>query len=319
VLFALLAVSPARAVTLTENFTNDPSADGWQIFGDTNLFQWHSTNNVEDVTWDSTQTNSYFYHPLGTTLTLADSFTVSFDIQLNDLTCQPNPGLANLGIGLLNYDEATNSAFSRPDGFTPNLFEFDYYPDDGEEDPDEQPEVAGSLIDDVGGITNFPDFYFIYDPVPMNYGTTYQVTLTHVAGAASMSAIMTTNGQVYSTMPNAFPSSLDNFELDTVAIENYEQDSGYDAYDMLGHGTVGNFVVTLPPVVRNVSLTLSNGIPQVQCGTYNGYAYTLERSTDLVTWTRILPATIANGNIITLTDPTPPATNAFYQVLARIP
>jgi hypothetical protein len=120
-------------------------------------------------------------------------------------------------------------------------------------------------------------------------------------------------------MPNAFPSSLDNFELDTVAIENYEQDSGYDAYDMLGHGTVGNFVVTLPPVVRNVSLTLSNGIPQVQCGTYNGYAYTLERSTDLVTWTRILPATIANGNIITLTDPTPPATNAFYQVLARIP
>jgi hypothetical protein len=77
--------------------------------------------------------------------------------------------------------------------------------------------------------------------------------------------------------------------------------------------------VTLPPVARNVSLTLSNGIPQVQCGTYTGYAYTLERSTDLVTWTRLLPATMGSGNMITLADPTPPATRAFYQVLAQVP
>ena len=318
-LLCLLAVSSARAVTLTENFTNDPAGDGWQIFGDTNLFLWDLTNKVEDVTWDSTQPNSYFYHPLGTTLTIDDCFTVSFDIQLNDLTCLPSEGLANIGIGLLNYNEATNSAFSRPDGITPNLFEFDYYPDDGVEDPDEQPEVAGSLIDDVGDLTIYPDFFFIYDPVPMNYGTTYQVTLTHAAGASSMSAIVMTNGQVYSTMPNVYPATLDNFALDTVAVDNYEQDSSYDAYDMFGHGTVGNFAVTLPPVVRNVSLTLSNGIPQVQCGTYTGYGYTLERSTDLMTWTPIPPATIADGNIIMLTDPTPPAANAFYRIRARVP
>jgi hypothetical protein len=269
--------------------------------------------------WDSTQPNSYLFHPLGTTLTIADSFTVSFDIQINDLSCLPNEGLANLGVGLLNYNEATNSAFSRPDGITPNLFEFDYYPDDGEEDPDEQPEVAASLIDDVGDLTNYPDFFFIYDPVPMNYGTTYQVTLTHVAGEASMSAILTTNGQVYSTMPNAFPSPLNNFELDTVAVDNYEQDSGYDAYDMLGHGTVGNFVVTLPPLVRNVSCTVSNGVPQVQCGTYTGYNYRLERSTDLTAWTPIPPATIGSGNAITLSDPAPPAAYAFYRVRAQVP
>jgi hypothetical protein len=319
ILFALLAASSARAVTLTENFTNDPAGGGWQVFGDTNLFTWDSTNDVEDVTWDSTQPNSYFYHPLGTILTIADCFTISFDIQLSDLTCQTNQGLANIGVGLLNYDEATNSAFSRPDGITPNVFEFEYYPDDGEEDPTEQSEVAGSLIDDVGDLTNFPDFCFIYDPVPMNFGTTYHVTLTHQAGQPTLNALMTTNGQVFSTMPNVYPTPFDNFQLDTVAVENYEQDSGYDAYDMFGNGTVGNFVVTLPPVVRNVSLTLSNGIPQVQCGTYRGYAYALERSTDLATWMRLLPATIANGNIITLTDPTPPATNAFYRIRAQVP
>ena len=132
-LFAL-AAAHCGAVTLTENFTNDPSQNGWQVFGDTNLFQWDSTNDVMDVTWDSSQPNSYFYHPLGTTLTLADTFTICFDIQLHDLQCLPNQGLANLAVGLFNFNDATNSGFSRPDGITPNLCEFDYYPDDGAHD-----------------------------------------------------------------------------------------------------------------------------------------------------------------------------------------
>src|ERR1035438_7857112 len=73
------------ATTITENFTNNPSADGWQIFGDTNLFRWDSTNHNLAVTWDSAQPNSYFYHPLGATLNSASNFMFTFDFQLNDI------------------------------------------------------------------------------------------------------------------------------------------------------------------------------------------------------------------------------------------
>ncbi len=35
----LFVLSAAHATTVTEIFTNNPSQDGWQIFGDTNLFE----------------------------------------------------------------------------------------------------------------------------------------------------------------------------------------------------------------------------------------------------------------------------------------
>jgi len=315
-LFGLLAGLSARAVTFTENFTNDPAQNGWQVFGDTNLFQWDSANDVMDVTWDSTQPNSYFYHPLGTTLTIADSFTICFDIQLNDLQCQPNPGIANLGVGLFNYNDATNSGFSRPDGFTPDLFEFDYYPDDG---LDGNPEMAASLTDDVGGVTNYPDFYFIYNESPMNDSVTYHVVLSHMADEAALSSTVYTNGQVYATMGNAYFEGFTDFFLDTIAISSYEQDSSYDAYDLLAHGTVGNFVVTFPGVSRNLIGTINNGVFQVNLGTYTNWNYLLERSTNLLAWSAVTPCVSGTGQALTLCDTNAPATAAFYRVQANMP
>src|SRR5258708_31212578 len=79
----LFAVTVARSATITENFTNNPSQNGWKIFGVTNLFQWDSTNHALDVTWDSSQSNSFFYIPLGTVLTKNDDFSFSFDMKLS--------------------------------------------------------------------------------------------------------------------------------------------------------------------------------------------------------------------------------------------
>src|SRR5258708_6701764 len=64
---SLSVLSVVRATTIAENFSADPLLDGWQVFGDTNQFQWNSTDQNLDVTWDSTKPNSFFYHPLGTT------------------------------------------------------------------------------------------------------------------------------------------------------------------------------------------------------------------------------------------------------------
>src|ERR1700742_4573962 len=83
-LLSMFFVSVAMATTNTEDFASDPSQNGWKTFGASNLFQWDSTNQNLAVTWDSSQTNSYFYRPLGTILAVDDDFSVEFDLNLTD-------------------------------------------------------------------------------------------------------------------------------------------------------------------------------------------------------------------------------------------
>src|SRR6266487_3531166 len=39
-----LLCSAAHATTITENFSNNPLQNGWQVFSDTTMFQWNSAN-----------------------------------------------------------------------------------------------------------------------------------------------------------------------------------------------------------------------------------------------------------------------------------
>ena len=126
VLAGLFAASAGHAMLVHEKFATDPALDGWRVFGDASLFQWDSTNQVLNVTWDSSQTNSYFYHPLGATFTKADSFCLLFDLNLTDVDAV---GYFQLALGLCNFAEATSTNFSRANGISPNLCEFDYFPD----------------------------------------------------------------------------------------------------------------------------------------------------------------------------------------------
>ena len=77
--------------------------------------------------------------------------------------------------------------------------------------------------------------------------------------------------------------------------------------------------MTLPPVVRNLAGALSNGVWQAQFGTYTGWTYTLERSTDLISWSAVSASASGTGNILTLSDTNPPAARAFYRVQANQP
>jgi hypothetical protein len=317
---AILAASSlcraSLAESVTEDFTSDPANSGWKSFGDTNLFQWDSINKNLAVTWDSSQTNSYFYRALGTTLGKADAFAVDFDIQLNDLQWTKTFQLA---VGLLNIADATNPAFSRSSGFSPNIFEFNYFPDSGDGFGD--PNIAASMTDDTASITNFPDFYFIYDTLPMNLGTTYHVTLTHAPGDGFISATVFTNGQVYTTMPFFYSGPIGNFRLDTLSISSYSgagQDPEF-AGSILAHGTVDNFVVTLPPRVRNMTGAVSNGLWQVQFNTYDDSHYTLERSTNLNSWSDATAPVAGNGDVLFLSDTNAMADKAFYRVRASKP
>ena len=312
-LLALLAcwlamLVSARATILTENFTADPLQNGWQIYGDTNLFSWDSINQNLDVTWDSSQTNSYFYRPLGTILAKSDAFSLAFDLQLTDIA-DNSPQIV---VGLINFANATNANFSRPAVTTPNLFEFDYYADN----TIGQPSIDATLTDTNVGPANKKDFYFVYDNQPLNPGTTYHVVLTHAAGTTNLTGQVSVGGQLYSSLPNVYAGPITDFRIDTVSITSYGGGSGATP----AHGTVDNLVVTLPPPpVQNLAVGFTNNFWTAQFISRSNWLYTLQRTTNFSSWNNISPATGGNGTNLFLPDTNAPATAVFYHVKASRP
>jgi hypothetical protein len=304
----VLSVAAAHATTFTENFTNDPSADGWQVFGDTNLFQWDSTNKNLNVTWDSSQPNAYFYHPLGATYTQADGFCVLFDLQLNDANAA---GFGNeLAAGLLHFSDATNSGFMRSSGTLPNVCEFDYFAPDEAGDP---------ASDDATLVDANANFYFAFDNLTLNPGVTYHVVLIHQPGATGISGRIFTNGQAMTSLPFTFadfPATNDTgaFQVDTLAVSSYADDGFGDS--LLAHGTMSRFAFASPLPVGLINTPAAG---QVQFTSDTNWLYTLEQTADFQTWTAAAPATFGNGTNLILQDTNPPADKTFYRVRADLP
>ena len=309
ILWGLVAASVGGAATIEENFSADPLQNGWQIFGDTNLFQWDPTNQNLDVTWDSSQPNSYFYKPLGTILAKSDDFSLSFDLQLNDIAWS---GSTELSVGLFRFSDATNSAFSRPAADTPNIFEFDYFPDNGVG----QPSDDATLTDTNVNSSNKKDFYFVYDNQPLNTGIIYHIVLTHIAGQTNLSGQIFADGQLYTSLPDIFHGPITDFRIDTVSVSSYNN----SANSLLAHGTIDNFVVTVPPPpVQNFCGSFTNGIWQAQFISQSNWLYTLQRSTNLISWDDIPDSTNGNGTNLFLPDNNPPPDKAFYRINAQRP
>ena len=311
-LFAL-SIASVNASTLVERFSTDPALDGWQIFGDTNLFQWDSANQDLAVTWDSSQSNSYFYHPLGRILTINDSFCVQFDLQVNDATASGYG--SELAIGLLRFSDATSADFSRANSPLPNLFEFDYFPPDDFGDP---ASMDATLKDAQPG---FAGFYFAYDNVPLNPGVTYRVVLIHHVGEPGISGTVYTNGQILTTLPNVYSGVVGGFQLDTLAVSSYADDGYGDS--VLAHGTVDNLAVASPLPVDQIKTPAAG---EVQFASDPNWLYTLEQTADFKTWTPAAPAVFGNGTnlLLQITDLQLQATNlpvdkSFYRVRADLP
>ena len=308
----VLFVTRSSAATLTEDFSTDPLQDGWRIFGDTRLFQWDSTSQNLAVTWDSSQANSYFYRPLGTILAIADDFNVEFDVRLNDAVAH---GSFELAIGLLNLSDATSTNFSRPIGATPNLFEFDYFPDGGF-----GPSIDATMTDTNVNKTNMNDFYFAYDSLPLNFGVTYHVRLAHIAAEPAIRGQVSANGQIYTSLTNVFAGPITDFRLDTLAISSYSAAGDTYGDSLLAHGTVDNIIVTLPPPpAQGLTGAFSNGIWQVRFNALTNWLYTLERTTGFQTWTDVSPSTPGAGGASILSDTQAPMGKSFYRVRADRP
>ena len=329
-LFALF-VTRASAATLAENFATDPQLDGWRIFGDTNLFQWNSTNQNLEITWDSTQSNSYFFHPLSFYLTRNDDFSIEFDLRLNDIASGVEPGKTGpmqLGFGLLNFANATSANFMRGAyGSAPDVAEFDYYPP-GYYDWfgtffDAPATTTPSFISGVNSFDYAPNILSVYDnELPTNQ--TMHIMLTYTASNQTAVVNVTTNGVPLRQLPSLVLDSdhgfvdSDDFHVDIFSISSYSS-SGDDFDSVLAHGSVDNLVVTLPPPAQNLAAACSNGVWRVQFTDHANWVYTLERSTDLFSWSDVSPGTAGNGTNLFLQDTHVPVNQAFYRVRAERP
>lgn len=314
----LNAASDAPAAAFTETFVTAPAANGWRTFGNSNLFQWSSANQNLRITWDSAQTNSYFYRPLGTVLTPTDDFSVSFDLTLDDYASgvTPNkPYAFPLALGFFRFADATHTNFSRGTGVNAtygpkNLVEFNFFP----AFDIFQPTIAQVIV-----ATNNSQWLYNHDNLlPMTTGQTFRVTMNFTATNRTLTTTVTNNGVQYGTTQVITVPGNFAFRCDTFSISSYSDVR--DNASLLAHGVVDNLaIVTPPPPIQEISGSFSNTLWRVQFTSRTNWLYTLERTTNFQGWTSIAPATPGTGAILSLQDPVPPASQAAYRVRADRP
>ena len=316
----VLSVTSAFAMTITENFTNDPSLDGWQAFGNTNLFQWDSASNDLAVTWNSTNANGYFYHPLGVTLTSASNFMFAVDFKLQDIAIGTTPGKPQnfqVAVGLLNFAEAAGGGFFIGTSYdAPDVVELDYFPDSGYGATVSTPMISSANHFASGGFTY---------PLELVPGALYHAVLIYTADNQTMHTTLSSNGVPIGPIKDAkINATFGDFNVDTLSINCYS-DAGQDTNEYFGviyagsivaHGSVNNLFFATPlPVTRIITATPGS----IQFSSTTNWNYVLERTADFQSWTGVSSVTSGAEGTLTLSDTNPPSDKAFYRVRADRP
>jgi hypothetical protein len=314
------AVSIAGAGVITQDFSSNPATNGWQSFGNTNFFVWDSTNQNLNVTWDSSKSNSYFYHSLERTLTRNDDYSLSFDIRLDDVG--PADDLLysfEFGIGLLDIDNAKQPGFLRGTGFdAPNVAEIAYFRHDMFGGPDTlYPTFIGS------------DNTFNYNPGgtdSTNYtltpGEWHHLSLTFTA--SNQIAVMTVVNAASNhtgTVVQLLNTSFTDYQVNAFSISSYSDAGQFPDFagSILAHGRMDNLVINIPPPAQNLTGAFSNDTWQVQFNNRPNWVYTLERSIDFQSWSNASVTLPGNGALLTLQDTNSVSGKAFYRVRADRP
>lgn len=298
-----------------ESFDSNPLQNGWNYHGNSNLFFWDSSGKNLKVTWDSSNPNSYFYKPLGVTLTREYKFGFGFDLYLTNVTAGTTPGKPftfQLAIGLINFTNATSQGFFRGTGVdSPNVVEFDYFPDSG---------FGATISPTIISVSNQFATSFNF-PLELTTNTLFRINMEFDPLTARLSAVITSNGAPFAPISDAVISGdFAGFFVDTFAIMSYS-DEGQDPMwsgSITAKGFVDNinFYWIQPP---RLSTRKVNNQWQVSFESKPMWWYTVERSEDLRNWTPVSPATPGTGGIMDILDPTPSQERAFYRVKAEKP
>jgi hypothetical protein len=326
---SVIVASSAPAISLQEDFSSDPSARGWKIFGNTNLFHWDSTHHNLDVTWDSREPNSYFYLPLGTVVGRDDDFSFAFDLRLSAATTGDTTGPLQMALGFLNLADATGADFIRGLGMSPNVVEFDYYPSGYFPGYASSSAAVPSFVDRTSSAFA-PGYVSPYYALELPSNLVMRVAMSFTASNQTAVLEVTTNGVPLAQLPglalnistNSGFSDTNDFRLTMFSITSYSEAGQFPPWvgSILAHGTVDNMVLTVPPPpVSNLTGCLSNGVWQVRFDNRTNWLYTLECSTDLLSWTNVSRAADGNGALLFLEDTNALVDKGFYRVRANRP
>jgi hypothetical protein len=276
-----MALHLTTAADFFEDFTTPPSPDRWRTHGDAALFEWHPAGHL-DVTWDSSRTNSYFFHRLGTILGKDDDFTLAFELRLKSILSgfrEGKPHTFELALGLINVADATRTNFFRGAGTgnVKNLVEFDYFPDNG----------LGATIWPAVWSTNASLSYrdgndYTLIELPLN--TSLQITMAYTATNQTLRTTITTDGRPFGPVnPLILSPFFTDFRVDAFAICSYS-DAGTDG-SLLATGEIDNLRLTLPPPpVEELRLAREPGGWKLQFQSRTNWFYRAQSTTHFRDW-----------------------------------
>lgn len=315
--------SPLRAAVLQEDFSADPLQHGWQVLGDPALFAWNAAEGNLHVTWDSRQTNSFFCRPLGTVLSQEDNFSLAFDLRLTDFTPGINSPKTNspfqIAVGLIRIADATAPGFVRGSGSqSPNLVEFDFFPDPGG-DWTWGASLTASVCDRTGFNWSYGNFPF----AELTLDDVFRIAMTYDAASRTLTTELQRNGEPFLTVPPAtLGTNFTELRLNALAVCSYNDAGQWPGYEgsILAHGTVDNFTLTLPPPpVERIACGPASAPGQVQFASRTNWFYALERTLDFTSWQPASASGVGAGGLLALQDTNPPPAGAFYRVQAQRP
>lgn len=317
-----------HAAVITEDFSRNPLARGWTIFGDTNLFRWNAESRSLEVTWDSSRPNSYFQLPLGTIVSKSDDFSIGFDLRVDDIaigTSSNRPDTFEIAVGFVNSVSAINTNYFRGAGVSAahgirNTVEFDYFPATGAIDATFAPTVISS-----NNLITFSDNH----PLELTTNDLFHIAMAYTASNQVLKTSVMRNGQPYGLPPNNTIADLSlatypDFRVDRLAIINYSDavQFGPTQYwgSILAHGTIEAIVVAVPdsPVSQVVGMK-SNATFRVRFASRTNWWYAMERTSDFTTWIDASETRSGTGGILLLGDTNAIEKGLFYRVKAMKP
>jgi hypothetical protein len=312
ILFGWIALVSTAGAIFTDSFSTTPNAWHTQNPG---AVQWDSSAQNLAVTWDSRQTNSFFYYTLPFALHRQDAFSFELTLQLQDVAVGIDPAKKStfeLCFGFVDLAQALRTNYFRGSGVNSTngargLVEFDYFPDSG----------FGATIGPVVVSTNGQFAYSHTFPVELTPGETYRIRCAFDPVAQVLNTTLVHNGEAIPIAPVNFTGDFADFRVDAFSIHSYS-DAGQSppqfAGSLLAHGTIDDVTVTWPdPPTPELSLRRVDLSWIVSLDGKTGWVYTMERSIDLVNWEAITAGFGKNARL-DLTDADPPVARSFYRV-----
>ena len=278
-------------------------------------FAWDEAAGNLRVTWDSEQPNGFFHLPLPTTLTDVDDFEMWFDVTLESLGVGFDSGSIYayevLSVGFINRGMAFSEEFRRTNASrSPNILEFDYFPDTGFKDT-----VAIVAVDSESRYAN-PSHNF---PLTLATAVAHSVSIVYSAEDRTVRTTMTVAGEPFGTIKDVVlptPDRFAGFSFDAFSISVYQDFTSWGW--MTATGTIDNVRLLLPdPPELELEVASAGDSLMVRFEALAGWRFQVQRSEDLGEWTDVGHPVIGVGQPVELAGIRPNGEGFFRLRLNR--